>query len=96
MEFQVLDLRLSSGLLMVRVLVLARLATVVVASALLPTDGAEGGFEEAGGLLATAPGVADSIDRDRALGADPDVNSGWGFHGSDGLRIYGVVTMRRG
>jgi hypothetical protein len=56
------------------------LAAVVVAGALLPADGAEGRFEEAGGLLATAPGVADGIDGDGALGADPDVDSFFRFH----------------
>ncbi len=60
------------------------LAVVVVAGALLATDGTESGFEEAGGLFTTAPGVADGIQGDGALGADPDVDAFFRVHGRMG------------
>jgi hypothetical protein len=64
----------------VGVLLLVLLAAVVVAGALLAADGAEGFFEEAGGLLAGAAGVADGIQGDGALGADPDVDAFFRAH----------------
>jgi len=76
-----LSCRLGSGGLPVGVRLAVLLAAVVVAGALFAADGAEGLFEKGRGLLAGVPGVADGIDGDDALGADPDVDALIRFHG---------------
>ena len=56
---------------------------VEIGGALASGDGAEGIFEEGGGFPAGAPGVADGIDPEGAVGTNDDFKVAWDvwFHG---------------